>query len=97
MFIILLTYKKPLDEIEHHLAAHIAFLDTYYQSGHFICSGRRHPRTGGIILTNATSHSEVMNIIQEDPFNQHQLADYEVIEFTPTKYAPPFQPFIDRI
>lgn len=30
MFVITLTYKKPLADVEQHLAAHIAYLDEYY-------------------------------------------------------------------
>ncbi len=50
MFIANLTYIKPLSEVEKYLEEHIAFLDKYYASGKFICSGRKNPRTGGVIF-----------------------------------------------
>lgn len=50
MFIVNLTYIKPLDEVEKFLEKHIDFLNQYYTKGHFIASGRKNPRTGGIIL-----------------------------------------------
>ena len=55
MFIVNITYIKPIEEIERHLADHIAWLDGYYLSGNFITSGRKIPRTGGVILVNAAS------------------------------------------
>lgn len=86
MFIISLNYKKPFSEIETLLVAHRAFLDDYYQQGIFVMSGPKHPRTGGIIVANIKTREKLEKIIQEDPFYQHDIADYEVVEFTPTKH-----------
>ena len=86
MFIAILTYKKPIEEIEKNLAEHIKFLDKYYENKKFLISGRRNPRTGGIILVNSNSLEEVSQIIREDPFYVNNLADYEIIEFIPTKF-----------
>jgi len=69
-------------------------LDKYYSLNKFICSGAQVPRTGGIIICNADNKSEVENIITEDPFNIHLAASYEIIEFTPTKFASAFESFI---
>lgn len=86
MFIISLSYKKPLEAVEAHLTAHRAFLDYYYQKGIFILSGPKNPRTGGIILANVKTREKLEKIIQEDPFYQHDIAEYEMLEFTPTKH-----------
>ncbi|GJH40862.1 hypothetical protein RCZ04_14120 [Capnocytophaga sp. HP1101] len=90
MYIIILTYQKDLSEVEKHLEAHRAYLDEHYASGNFIASGAQVPRVGGIILCKASSRGEVEAIIAKDPFHQHQIASYQVIEFTPTKYAEAF-------
>ncbi len=44
---------------------------------------------------NAVSEQEIETIIAEDPFYIHNIARYEIIEFTPTKYTDPFQIFIN--
>ena len=80
-FIIILTYKISLDEVDTHIKDHILFLDKYYNSGNFILSGRKNPRTGGVILCKFNSSEEVHSIIKEDPFYTYKIADYEVIEF----------------
>lgn len=85
MFLILLQYIRPLTTIDHFMDAHQAFLDKHYQKGHFIFSGRRHPRSGGIILCRADNRRAVEKIITEDPFEQNSLAMYEIIEFHPTQ------------
>jgi uncharacterized protein YciI len=94
MYIILLTYKHGIRKIEEHLIEHRVFLDKYYAMGKFICSGAQEPRTGGVILCNASSKIEVEVIISEDPFKINDSADYQIIEFSPTKYASKFEPFI---
>lgn len=47
MFIFSLTYLKSISEVEKYLPQHIDYLERHYQSGHFIASGRKVPRTGG--------------------------------------------------
>jgi uncharacterized protein YciI len=89
MYIISLTYKTTIDEVEKHIEEHINFLEKYYALDKFVFSGRKNPRTGGII-----SDIEAQEIIKEDPFFKNQIADYEITEFTPTKYDQRFKPFI---
>ncbi|MGL5468442.1 MAG: YciI family protein [Shewanella sp.] len=87
MFVISLTYKKPLADVELHLAAHIAYLDAYYAKGVFIASGRKVPRTGGVIFAKAESRSVLEAILQQDPFYIEDVAEFDVVEFVPTKAA----------
>lgn len=94
MYIILLAYTHGLEKIEEHLLEHRAFLDKYYTLNKFICSGAQNPRTGGVIICNADNIAEVEQIIAEDPFNIHEAAAYQIIEFSPTKYATAFESFI---
>ncbi|WP_317125078.1 YciI family protein [Tenacibaculum discolor] len=61
------------------------FLNKQYELGHFIASGRKIPRTGGVILSNVKSKSELEKIIEKDPFKKNELADYELTEFVPSK------------
>src|SRR5882672_5710622 len=73
MFVIELTYKVDLAEIDAHMAAHVAFLKKYYASGNFLVSGRKIPRDGGIILAVAKSRERIEAIILEDPFHERGL------------------------
>ena len=85
MFIINLNYKVELEQIDQHLEAHVQFLDEQYAQGNFLASGRKVPRTGGVILSNVKSRMDLEKIIEKDPFKQNGLADYELIEFVPSK------------
>ena len=88
MFIINLNYIVPLKELDAHMTAHVKFLQKYYKKNVFIASGRKVPRTGGIILAVADSMEQVEEIIHEDPFYIHRLADFTITEFLTSQYHP---------
>ncbi|TFD96458.1 GTP cyclohydrolase [Dysgonomonas capnocytophagoides] len=94
MFIFTLTYKKPLSEVEKYLEEHCVYLDLNYKAGNFIVSGRREPRTGGVIICKAETKDEALDIMKADPFYINEIAEYDVIEFIPSKYADGFEQFI---
>jgi uncharacterized protein YciI len=84
MFIISLTYIKPLEEVDALIEEHVEYLKKQYSLGNFIVSGRKVPRTGGVILASASSREEIKNIIALDPFYTYRIASYEITEFSPT-------------
>lgn len=94
MFIFTLTYIKPINEVEKFLQQHIDYLEENYRLGHFIASGRKVPRTGGVILYRAENKEQALTIMQKDPFYIQQIAQYDIIEFVPSKYATGFEQFI---
>ena len=95
MFVIELTYKVPLAEIDASMAAHVKFLKKYYAAGNFLVSGRQIPRQGGIILAVAKDRQQIEAIIGEDPFVIRGLADYRIIEFRASQRAADIQKRID--
>ena len=95
MFVIELTYKAALAEIDAHMAAHVIFLKKHYASGNFLVSGRKIPRDGGIILAVGESRQQIEAIVQEDPFHKHGLADFRIIEFRASQRADDIQKRID--
>jgi uncharacterized protein YciI len=88
MFIVMLTYRRPLAEIDALMRRHVAWLKHNYESGLFIASGRRVPRVGGIILARSGDAAALEAAMQEDPFVRHGAATFEVIEFAPSMTAP---------
>ena len=88
MFIINLDYIVPLEELDKHMADHVKYLHKYYDKNIFVASGRKVPRTGGIILALAGSVDEVEKMISEDPFHKHRLADFTITEFLTSQYHP---------
>ena len=86
MFIAILTYKKPLEEVDRFLQAHRDYLTEHYAAGDFIVSGPQTPRVGGVIMIKADNREAVDSIIVQDPFNINGIADYQIVEFTPTTF-----------
>ena len=91
MFIVSLTYKRPLEEVDSHLDAHVAYLQQEYANESFIASGRKVPRTGGIILCNSKTRDELKAILAKDPFNIAGIAEYDIMEFIPSMVAEGFE------
>ena len=89
MFIAILTYKKPLEEVDRYLQAHREYLAEHYAAGDFIASGPQTPRIGGVIMIKAGDRSAVDTIIAQDPFMINGIADYQIVEFTPTMSCDP--------
>ncbi|MGH6617180.1 YciI family protein [Sphingomonas sp.] len=77
---ILLRYVAPLDQVDAQMAAHVAWLEKGYDAGIFIVSGRRAPRTGGVILSRG-HRQDVEALVAYDPFIISGVAEAEVIEF----------------
>jgi uncharacterized protein YciI len=87
MFVIELTYTATLSDIDAHMAAHVRFLKKHYAAGHFLISGRKIPRDGGIILAAGKSREEMEAIIREDPFVVRGLADFRIVQFKASQRA----------
>ncbi|MGH9374009.1 MAG: YciI family protein, partial [Vicinamibacterales bacterium] len=96
MFVIELMYKADLREIDTHMPAHVKFLKKHYASGHFLVSGRKIPRDGGIILAVGKSRQEIEAIVKQDPFCAHGLADFRIIEFRASQCADDIQKRIEE-
>ena len=87
MFVVELIYKADLAAIDAKMAAHVRFLKKYYASGHFVVSGRKIPRDGGIIVAVGKSREEIEAVVREDPFCKDGLADFRIIEFRASQKA----------
>ena len=84
MFIVSLTYKKDLSEVDKFIEPHIKFLKEKYEKNVFLASGRKVPRTGGIILATANNQEELMRELEDDPFYINEIAEYSITEFVPS-------------
>jgi uncharacterized protein YciI len=95
MFVIDLHYIVPLEELDRHMNDHVKFLKEYYKKNVFIASGRKVPRTGGIILALADSKEQVKAIMDEDPFCKLKLSQVTITEFNTSQTHPEFKKILD--
>lgn len=95
MFLVTITYVKPMAEIEAGTAEHRAWLDQYVQQGLIIAAGPQVPRTGGVLLVRGGGTKEALEtLLKDDPFQKNGLARHDVIEFAPGKYHPALEAFL---
>jgi len=96
MFIISLHYNVSLAQLDLHMAEHVHYLQKYYKQNVFVASGRKVPRTGGIILALAPSREVLDEIIKEDPFYVHKLAEFTVTEFLTSQSHPDLKKLLKK-
>jgi uncharacterized protein YciI len=94
MFIVKVSYQKPIEEVDRFLVEHRAFLDKGYQQNYLMASGPQNPRVGGIILSQLSDRHQLQEFLAQDPFLIHEIASYEIIEFTPVKFHKDFAVFV---
>jgi uncharacterized protein YciI len=86
MFIVQLTYKVALNEVEKYQQAHREFLAYYYKLGLILASGPMNPRKGGIIIALTQDREYLESILCKDPYHLAEITDYSLIEFTPVNH-----------
>ncbi|MGV3548572.1 YciI family protein [Rhizobium sp.] len=90
MFILSLTYTAPTEAADAHMEAHMAWVKSGYDQGLFIASGRKIPRTGGVILARG-ERAALEALCAADPFTTHGICEYEITEMALTTTAPGFE------
>ena len=93
MFIVSLEYIKELSEVDRYIDAHVHYLQKFYAKKVFLFSGRKVPRTGGVIMANCANLEQLQNIIEQDPFHRAAVARYQITEMIPTMTAKNLQMF----
>jgi uncharacterized protein YciI len=87
VFVLLLTYVKPLPEVDALMSEHVAWLDEQYDAGRFLVSGRQIPRTGGVIVARGDDREEIEALAASDPFVTGGVATCDVIQFRASQTA----------
>lgn len=87
MYVILIDYTSELEDIDSALDAHKIWLNENYAAGRFLASGRRQPRTGGVILAANRPREEIEAAVANDPFALRGLAKHAIVEFRPSRVA----------
>ena len=86
MFILSLTYLKSNDEADRYMEPHMAWVKEGYAKGWFLASGRKIPRTGGVILAIG-DRAAIEAYVAADPFTIHGIAAYDITELAVTTTA----------
>lgn len=79
MLILSLTYVVPVETAQTQMQPHMDWVNAGYEKGWFLASGRKIPRTGGVILAKG-DRAEIEAYCAADPFVLHAIATYEITE-----------------
>jgi uncharacterized protein YciI len=97
MFVVLITYTAPLQEIDYVLPDHTTWVGKQYEAGYFLASGRRDPRTGKVIIVRPMNRDKLKALLATDPFSLRGMAHYEVIAFDATRTCRELAPYNEAI
>lgn len=95
MFVVIITFTKPLEIVDQHVQEHRAYLDECYAKNYLVVSGPQQPRTGGILVSSLSDRNLLNQLIENDPYHKNNIAEYQIIEFLPVKYHHKFQSFLN--
>jgi len=99
MFIVLSRYTKPLEEVDRLRPDHLAWVQSQYDAGRFLVSGRRVPPEGGAIVLRAADRDEVLALLDTDPYQRNGVVEYAVHELAETSAplaSPELEAFLRR-
>ncbi len=86
MYILFINPTRSPEELAPVFPAHSEFLERHCKAGTFILTGGLTARPAGVVLANVNTVEELHAMLAEDPFVREQVAEYEVIEFKPSRY-----------
>lgn len=81
MFVLNVSYNKLPEVVAEHSATHGQWVKKYIDEGVFLCAGPKPSKLGGVILAKSISKARLLDIIKEDSFVIHDVAEYQILEF----------------
>ena len=93
VYILISEYLTSAADVDLQLENHRSWIKLGYQSGRILFSGRLVPATGGAIVLRAASRSEVVDLIETDPYVRHNLVRYAIYEVSDTAFPHRSQAF----
>lgn len=83
LFVIVVKYKVPLDEVKAVFEPHREFIKKYAEAGIIITAGALTTDDGGLAIAKNVTKEELTKIMEEDPYWIEGVADFEIFEFKP--------------
>ncbi len=94
IYVVILTYKVPIETIMEAAPAHREYLQTFYEDQTVLFSGIQCAKTGGVIVMRSENDTRVQELVKNDPFHTQDLASYDWISFEVRKAQPYIEEWI---
>jgi uncharacterized protein YciI len=85
VYLMISTYRAPLEQVDEARTAHLAFVDELQRAGVLVSAGRQDPPVGGILLLDVESEAWAHELLADDPYVRQGLADYAATGWLPTR------------
>lgn len=83
IYILILKYVRPLEEVNAHLDTHKQWLARHIREGRILAAGPSEDRSGGVVLASCGKRSELDDMVAEDSFVVHQVVEVSIQSFEP--------------
>jgi len=83
MFLVDMNFTDMKNITPELTLKHKNYLEGEYKSNKLMFGGRKHPRTGGILISCHESEQELKQVLSLDPFIQSGAVSYSITEFIP--------------
>lgn len=80
----IIRYRRPVEEVLKHHAAHREYLQGLKKQGLLVCSGPLEPRFGGALLLSVPDDQapDILDTIRDnDPYTKARVGQYEVLQW----------------
>ena len=81
MYLLVVSYTKPVEEVAPYVQSHSDWVKKHFNSGVFLLAGPKKNKFGGAILVKSIERCELNKIISEDSFVVGDVAEYQIIDF----------------
>ena len=88
MYLLVVSYVRPAEEVIPHIETHSSWVKKYFQEGIFLMAAQKKSKLGGAILLKSIEKSLLTKIIAEDSYVTADVAEYQIIDLDCKATAP---------
>lgn len=88
MYLLVVSYVKPAEEVTPHIETHSVWVRKYFQEGIFLMAGQKKSKLGGAILVKSIDKALLRKILAEDSYVIADVAEYQIIDLDCKATAP---------
>lgn len=81
MYLLIISYTKPVANVEPHMAAHGAWVKQHLDAGEFLFAGPKKSGLGGVIAARSMERSALEELLATDSYVEAGVAEYQIVEF----------------
>jgi uncharacterized protein YciI len=85
MFVVLLRFSANKTKAGQLMDGHKDWLKRGFEDGVFLMSGSLQPNAGGAILAHNTTHAQLQDRVNGDPFVVENVVSADILDIAPSR------------